>query len=626
MTDSIPVTLIAIPPGINNTGLLSAMYLPLLQNTPSNKRQAVVNILFCISTLSASLSAVATQHSATSDSSDELLQINNSPLTNAASLAPALTANDYSWFRGSQQFELSALSSHRALFKTSEPVIGAAMRFEVGSQYDINARQQIWTDGEELTEHGERLLELALDPAKTGLPDFFSQNLANALNQNIHSIHNMVPTAVGESELDKLFDRLVHAVGSGVVDPLNTQKEWMRESDAVDPKQLRKQILSGLQSLDEAIDSITPQNLMYKSLQKMLVKLENLDQAKQTFVPSERKLEQGMEDPVISTLKKALTETGDYESRAITDDKFSKDLTMAVERFQVRHGLEVNGIVSKATFKALNTPIQYRIDQVKANMERWRWFPAKLEQTHILVNIPEYRLRMQHDEEPLFEMDIVVGKPKHMTPIFSETMKHVVFAPTWTVPTSITDEELIPKELRSPGYLKSEEIDFFIRTSKGLKRIDRNSITPETLLEKPFRYTLRQRAGDKNVLGKVKFLMPNKHAIYLHDTQAKKLFGEAERAFSHGCIRLANPDLMAYVIMQLDGYGQSEVRDFMALQDTTTVDLEKHIPVHMAYFTAWQDDSGKMHFREDIYKQDERLIKAMHNVSSANSHKKLAIR
>jgi len=599
-----------------------------LHSKSRNRRHPAINFLFCISTLFASLSVVASQTTGSSELSGDLLQFKKSLLSKTANLTPVQSANDYSWFHEDAAFELNTHSDNRVLFNSGEPGIGAAKSIYVATKYDNqnDQRPQIWTDGERLTENGERLLQLIHNPASTGLPQVFVENLSRIVNQSAHSADGIIPTTFGESEMDILFNHLVNAIGSGMVDPLQTQKEWMRESDSVDSGQLRKQILSGVQNLDQAISSITPQHWMYKSLEKMLVQLEALDQTKQIFVPSERKLEQGMEVPAVNILKSALIATGDYNSQSNTDNQFGTDLKMAVERFQIRHGLEVDGIVSTATFAALNTPIQNRIDQVKANMERWRWFPAKLEQTHILVNIPEYRLRMQHEEEPIFEMDIVVGKPKHMTPIFSETMKHVVFAPTWTVPASITDEELIPKELRSPGYLESEEIDFFVRTSKGLQRIDRSSITPEALLEKPFRYTLRQRAGDKNVLGKVKFLMPNKHAIYLHDTQAKKLFGEAERAFSHGCIRLANPDLMAYVIMQLEGHGQSEVRDFMALEKTTTVNLDKHIPVHMAYFTAWQDESGKMHFREDIYKQDERLIMAMNNASSANSDKKLATR
>jgi len=573
-----------------------------------SKGHNAAKILFGISTLFTALSVFATQNTSTDHGSGELLQFKNSLVTKTTQLSQVQSVSDYSWFHFTRKFELNTHSDNRALFNSSEPAIGAASSVGVVNAYDTNNNSQIWTQGEELTSNGERLLEMISDPSSVGLPD--------SLQQSLSSVSALSGKSVKESEMDALFDNLVKAIGSGIVDPLIAQKEWKRESDLVDSKQLRRQILSGVQSLDDAINSITPQHWMYQSLQKMLVELEGIDQEKQIFTPSKTILEQGMTNPVVKILKNALIQKGDYNPESKVDDQFGSDLTLAVEKFQIRHGLEADGIVNEDTFKALNTPIQSRIDQVRANMERWRWFPAKLEETHILVNIPEYRLRMQHEEDPIFEMNIVVGKPRHMTPIFSETMKHVVFAPTWTVPSSITNEELIPKELRSPGYLKSEEIDFFVRTNRGLQRIDASQITPETLQQKPFPYTLRQRAGEKNVLGKVKFLMPNEHAIYLHDTQAKKLFGEAERAFSHGCIRLSNPDLMAYVIMQLDGHGQSEVRDFMALQDTTTVDLEKHIPVHMAYFTAWQDDSGNMHFREDIYKQDERLIKAINSLAS----------
>ena len=211
-------------------------------------------------------------------------------------------------------------------------------------------------------------------------------------------------------------------------------------------------------------------------------------------------------------------------------------------------------------------------------------------------------------------MDVVVGKPKHMTPVFSETMKFMEFAPTWTVPASITNDELLPLENKKPGYLASEEIDFYRRTSSGLKRVPRSEVTAEHMAMRPFPFVLRQRAGKKNALGKVKFLMPNKHAIYLHDTKAKKLFGESKRAFSHGCIRLSDPNLMAHVLLQVDGYDQSAVHEYMGLEETTRVHLDDPVPVHLAYFTAWQDDKGVMHFREDIYRQDERLIKALQSL------------
>ena len=469
--------------------------------------------------------------------------------------------------------------------------------------------ENIWVSGNRLSQPGRDLIDYIAKLNQHGL---------NPARYDSTELQAMLDQEIAEDEIEavsrklqKAFHRVANAIGSGITDPTVSQKEWDREADSINPETLLQQVSRGLMDIDTILDSIEPQDARYQGLKNMLQALLELDQSEQVFVEADENLKPGADHESVTQLKNALITTGDLKQDTGSSSIYDTNLEMAVQRFQLRHGLDTNGIADKKTLQHLNTPIEDRIAQVRVNLERWRWFPSQLEDSHIMVNIPEYRVRMMHNDSQIFEMDVVVGKPKHMTPVFSETMKQVVFAPTWTVPGSITNEELIPIEKRSPGYLEREQIDFFRHTSSGLKRVPRSQITRETLDQSPLPYVLRQRAGDKNVLGKVKFMFPNKHAVYMHDTQAKKLFGEPQRAFSHGCIRLSNPDLMAYVIMQLDGYQQSEVNDFMALTDTTNVNLDTHIPVHIAYFTAWQDEYGMMHFRDDIYKQDQRLIQAL---------------
>lgn len=511
-------------------------------------------------------------------------------------------------------FSISTDSSHRALFRPGNVLSlhtqsnQSADSIVEDLQLGAASAGETWVSGNTLNKNARDFIRYVSDLDQHGLnPNRYNIGELKAL-ADARTLDNADDAT---RLLNRTFEKVAHAMGSGIVDPTVSQKEWDREADSIDPAPLLDQLKRGLMDVDSVFASIEPQDARYQSLKDMLQALMALDPSEQIFVEANETLIPDAEHESVLQLKQALLATGDLKEGRTLSNVYDTDLEMAVQRFQLRHGLKTDGLMGKKTLTHLNTPIEDRIAQVRSNLERWRWFPAQLEESHLMVNIPEYRVRMIHGKEQLFEMDIVVGKPKHMTPVFSETMKYVEFAPTWTVPASITNDELIPIEKRSPGYLQREEIDFFVRGSNGLRRIDRSRVTADTLNQRPFPYILRQRAGAKNVLGKVKFLFPNKYAVYMHDTQAKKLFGEPQRAFSHGCIRLSNPDLMAYVIMQLDGHQQSEVNDLMALTETTQVKLDTRIPVHMAYFTAWQDEYGMMHFRKDIYKQDERLNKAL---------------
>lgn len=478
---------------------------------------------------------------------------------------------------------------------------------------DAKTELPLWYDSNGLTTHGQDLIRQIDIAAKEGISSKLISD--KEFNNWILSNPELDPVAA-DKQLDQAFVQLARLTGTGIIDPLVAQKEWYRPADSIDADQLRKHIRSGIQTPAQAIDSVRPTHRQYAGLITMLERLQKMPAEQQVHIDAVENFGIGDEGSHVQRLRKALINYGDLAAESLIGEVFDSKLKKAVIQFQSRHGLTKSGIVDEKTLAALNTPITQRIDQVKANLERWRWFPTTLESTHILVNVPEYRLHMSLEGNDIFTMDVVVGKYRHMTPIFSETMKFMEFAPTWTVPASITNEELLPLEAKRPGYLLNEEIDFYRRTATGLQRVPRSEVTPEQMAMRPFPFVLRQRAGDKNVLGKVKFLMPNKHAIYLHDTKAKKLFGETHRAFSHGCIRLSNPDLMAHVLLQLDGYDQSAVHDFMALEETTRVNMNDPIPVHLAYFTAWLGDDGVMNFREDIYRQDQRLIKALQSADS----------
>jgi len=207
-------------------------------------------------------------------------------------------------------------------------------------------------------------------------------------------------------------------------------------------------------------------------------------------------------------------------------------------------------------------------------------------------------------------MPVVVGKPKHQTPVFSEEMKYLVVNPTWTVPRSITNKELVPKELNSPGAL--ERSGFSVLDHNGTN-IGFENVPASAWHESRFPYVLRQNPGQRNALGKVKFMMPNKYAIYLHDTPAKKLFKKERRAYSHGCVRVGDPRALANHLLEREGWSQSRIETLFQRKKTKNVHFEEPVPNHITYLTSWVDEHNVLQFRNDIYKLDKSLKTALAN-------------
>jgi murein L,D-transpeptidase YcbB/YkuD len=290
-------------------------------------------------------------------------------------------------------------------------------------------------------------------------------------------------------------------------------------------------------------------------------------------------------------------------------------LVAAVKSFQNDLGLRPTGIVSGTTLAELNVPIQARINQVILNMERWRWLPKKFEPDYLLVNIPEYRLRVFEQGKQALTMRVIVGKTLTATPIFSDKMEYVVLSPYWNVPFSIIDKELRPKLAADPqGTL--DRLDMEVVKGYGRKAtiidpttIDWANLTPET-----FKYTLRRRPGPKNDLGEVKFIFPNSNDIYLHDTPHNELFSETKRNFSHGCVRVEQPvQLATYLLRDNPNWDQTAIQDTIAERKEKYVTLKEKLPVYLVYLTAWADADGHPHFRDDIYGHDKALAKEYFN-------------
>jgi murein L,D-transpeptidase YcbB/YkuD len=239
-----------------------------------------------------------------------------------------------------------------------------------------------------------------------------------------------------------------------------------------------------------------------------------------------------------------------------------------------------------------------------------RWLPRDLGQKYLLVNIPEYKLRLYENNDIKLNMAVIVGDTKFPTPVFSDKMSYVVLNPNWNIPDSIAKNELIPKLLKDPNYLANNGIDIYAGWNGDIEKVDSKEVLDSAILQdetnlQTFRFS--QNSSKANPLGKMKFMFPNKHSVYIHDTPGKSLFTYARRAFSHGCIRLSKPEELLSTIASedknLDITKANEILANAAITDKS-IGLDKKIPIHIVYLTSWVDENGILQFRDDIYNFD----------------------
>ena len=334
-------------------------------------------------------------------------------------------------------------------------------------------------------------------------------------------------------------------------------------------------------------------NESYKALKDQLARYyEIATKGGWPTIPTDKKTYKlGTSAPAIALMKRHLQLTGDLPG-ADTSQVFNDTLEMGIKNYQRRFGYTPDGKITPALIKEMNVPAQARVQQILINMGRMRWMPSRPSGNLILVNIPEFVLHLYDGKNKVWDINVVVGKEGHNTMMFTGDLNQVVFSPYWNVPPSIVRKEILPALEKDPGYLERNNMEQ-IGTEGDLPKI-------------------RQLPGPDNSLGRVKFLFPNSFNIYFHDTNAKSLFSKDKRAYSHGCIRLEEPEKMAnYLLRDQPEWTPERIEDAMNSGTEKYVKLKEPIPVFITYYTAWVDDAGQLNFREDIYGHDETLANRM---------------
>jgi len=319
-------------------------------------------------------------------------------------------------------------------------------------------------------------------------------------------------------------------------------------------------------------------------------------------VPEGALLKPGMNDPRVPVLRERLQ----LASATVDPDLYDAILVDAVKGFQASAGLRTDGIVGKNTVSAMNQRAADPAETILLNMERWRWMPRYLGDYYVKVNIPDYTLGIYRDGDMFYSTRVVVGKVGSQTPIFSDEMEHIVVNPYWNVPASIVRNEMLPS-IRNGGGLRGYQV--FAKVRGKFRAVDPRSVNWRKVDARSIQ--VRQPPGARNALGEVKFLFPNQHDVYLHDTPSKSLFERDVRAYSHGCVRVMNPwDFAEALLSNTDQVSASALRKQVGGGENW-VNLDRHIPVHITYFTAWVDADGKLQVRDDVYGHDKRLGAAL---------------
>jgi murein L,D-transpeptidase YcbB/YkuD len=356
------------------------------------------------------------------------------------------------------------------------------------------------------------------------------------------------------------------------------------------------------------LDGLAPQDRVYLGLREALKRYRALETsgAWQPLTPA-MALEPGASNEHVRRLRHALVLMGDLPADAdVQSTHYSDDVAAAVRRFQKRNGIGATGTVDAATRTAYNVPPATRIRQIHVNMERRRWMPTELGANHIFVNLPSYTLDVIEDGKSVLDMRVVIGKPTWPTPVFSDMMEYLEFNPYWTVPPGILKKEVLPKMRSNPGYAAAAGLKVYYNGKPvNPSAVDWSSAGAG--------YSFRQDPGERNALGRIKFMFPNQYAVYLHDTPSKALFGRSTRAFSHGCIRVEKPmDLAVYVLNRNgENWSRQRIDRVINAQRNSSVRLSKPLPVHLAYFTVWLDSDGSVQFRNDVYGRDTTLERTL---------------
>jgi murein L,D-transpeptidase YcbB/YkuD len=413
----------------------------------------------------------------------------------------------------------------------------------------------------------------------------------------------------------------------GKIDPESLKTTWSIQRNVPElmiDRKLSAAIQSG--SLRQSIEGYYPAFTIYK---KMRDGLRHLYDEQKRFVQEpiaqwkslkiDKSIKPGDSHNQLPEIRNRLYFWGFLKPYQSADEKSYDSLMIdGIKTVQKRFGMEPDGVIGQGTIQALNQKPSDLIATATVNLERLKWLPDTIKDIElILVNTANFQLDFIQKLDTVLTSKVIVGKSYHSTPQFSALMSYIVFSPTWTVPTSITRNEIVPKIKKDPGYLAKNNM--VLLNSSGSK-VNPSSIDWGKVSARSFPYTVRQEPGDHNSLGLVKFMFPNRNSVYIHDTPSRTLFAREDRALSHGCIRIQKPFEFAKILLSNQpSWTDERITSAMHQSKELTVNLDRKIPVALIYLTHWADSRGNLYFRNDIYDRDGEIFAALQETRNKKS-------
>ena len=392
----------------------------------------------------------------------------------------------------------------------------------------------------------------------------------------------------------------------GRINPLDVNSSWTITPKRINEAEMLVKLAES-DTPDKVLLNLSPTQPEFLGLKSALAKFYDgsvIDAA--VTIPEGQLLRPGMRDERVTLLRQRLDvaepEIPETAGAAVTVDiTYDEALVQAVRAFQESLGLTADGVVGPATIAALNGGSATTREDIVANMERWRWEPDNFGDFQVTVNIPEFRLWIMNKGDVHYTTRVVVGTPKHQTPVFNDEIKHIVVNPYWNVPASIASNEIRPNLVANPGYLANQNMEMLY----GGKVV--NAAAFDWTQTNIRQFHIRQKPGPSNALGQIKFLFPNQHDVYLHDTPSKSLFARSFRAYSHGCVRVENPMEFAAALLATEPEMTIDTLKASFGPKERWFNLKNKIPVHISYFTLRVDKDGTIRSYGDVYGLNQRL-------------------
>jgi murein L,D-transpeptidase YcbB/YkuD len=433
-------------------------------------------------------------------------------------------------------------------------------------------------------------------------PTTFAIDSLNRYEAKIDSISDLQSIDY-DIMLTQKLQRYITQLSSGKLNPKWLYRDWDLKPKTIDSNQILEALEKG-DSIAAEFEKLKPNHEVYRSLKKALQLLNSYPEDTIDCITVPRIIYKNESDPSLVRIKRKLMYWKDLAPQDSINAVFDQPAFEAVRKFQARHGIRTDGAIGKATVDALNFTKNRRREQIIVNLERWRWFPRDFGKHYIVVNIPDYDLWLVKNNDTIQTKRVVVGVIGRKTAILSSTFNNIILNPTWTVPPTILEEDLLPAATKKSSYFASKNITIY--NSKG-GVVAPGNWNPEKY--KNYRYV--QAPGDENSLGNVKFNFPNHYSVYLHDTNHRDYFGRTFRSLSSGCVRVENPLPLAQYMLGEKKWPMEKICDIIYSKKTTVLPLKEKINIHQLYWTAWMDASGVLQFRPDIYNLDDELYEKL---------------